>query len=275
VRARFYSWRFRFLTGVYLSTPNVWTKLHSRLRPNEREIACDRRDTTLRIHRSCTSRSSREYGPPRVLSQWSEDYELSENTTVSYYSFVYSSSTILQRLKCLCHFPANLADCAGSLLQRTPVYSPQVPSCFSAHGSSSTCTTSSSWALPRAASPLKQSHQAKSNRSSTKRLLSMSATSRTWPMSSTIHLTSRSSLVAFSARSSRTTRSVPSWTLHRAAMPVKTFFFNYMARVERIMDDVYALLPNIESGGEPFQPPLRTSFTNLLLLYQHASLNAY
>ena len=58
-------------------------------------------------------------------------------------------------------------------------------------------------------------------------------------------------------------------------MPVKTFFFNYMARVERIMDDVYALLPNIESGGEPFQPPLRTSFTNLLLLYQHASLGAY
>ena len=57
-------------------------------------------------------------------------------------------------------------------------------------------------------------------------------------------------------------------------MPVKTFFFNYMARVERIMDDVYALLPNIESGGEPFQPPLRTSFTNLLLLYQHASLSA-
>jgi hypothetical protein len=40
------------------------------------------------------------------------------------------------------------------------------------------------------------------------------------------------------------------------------------------MDDVYALLPNIESGGEPFQPPLRTSFTNLLLLYQHASLSA-
>ena len=36
----------------------------------------------------------------------------------------------------------------------------------------------------------------------------------------------------------------------------------------------YALLPNIESGGEPFQPPLRTSFTNLLLLYQHASLSA-
>ena len=58
--------------------------------------------------------------------------------------FVSSSSTILQRLKCLCHFPANLANCAGSLLQRTPVYSPQVPSCFSAHGSSSTCTTSSS-----------------------------------------------------------------------------------------------------------------------------------
>ena len=57
-------------------------------------------------------------------------------------------------------------------------------------------------------------------------------------------------------------------------MPVKTFFFNYMAKVERIMDDVYALLPNIESGGEPFQPPLRTSFTNLLLLYQHASLSA-
>ena len=57
-------------------------------------------------------------------------------------------------------------------------------------------------------------------------------------------------------------------------MPVKTFFFNYMARVERIMDDVYALLPNIESGGEPFQPPLRTSFTNLLLLYQHASRSA-
>jgi hypothetical protein len=58
--------------------------------------------------------------------------------------FVSSSSTILQRLKCLCHFPANLANCTGSLLQRTPVYSPQVPSCFSAHGSSSTCTTSSS-----------------------------------------------------------------------------------------------------------------------------------
>jgi hypothetical protein len=58
--------------------------------------------------------------------------------------FVSSSSTILQRLKCLCHFPAHLANCTGSLLQRTPVYSPQVPSCFSAHGSSSTCTTSSS-----------------------------------------------------------------------------------------------------------------------------------
>ena len=37
----------------------------------------------------------------------------------------------------------------------------------------------------------------------------------------------------------------------------------------------YALLPNIESGGETFQPPQPTSFTNLLLLYQHASLSAY
>ncbi len=36
----------------------------------------------------------------------------------------------------------------------------------------------------------------------------------------------------------------------------------------------YALLPNIDSGGEPFQPPLRTSFINLLLPYQHASLSA-
>ena len=37
----------------------------------------------------------------------------------------------------------------------------------------------------------------------------------------------------------------------------------------------YALLPNIKSGGEAFQPPLPISFTNLLLLYQHASLSAY
>ena len=49
---------------------------------------------------------------------------------------------------------------------------------------------------------------------------------------------------------------------------------NSMAGMERIKDG-YALLPNIKSGGETFQPPQPISFTNLLLLYQHASLNAY
>ena len=37
----------------------------------------------------------------------------------------------------------------------------------------------------------------------------------------------------------------------------------------------YALLQNIDSGGETFQPPLPISFTNLLLLHQHAKLSAY
>ena len=49
---------------------------------------------------------------------------------------------------------------------------------------------------------------------------------------------------------------------------------NSMAGMERIKDG-YALLPNIKSGGETVQPPQPMSFTNLLLLYQHASLNAY
>ena len=49
---------------------------------------------------------------------------------------------------------------------------------------------------------------------------------------------------------------------------------NSMAGMERIKDG-YALLPNIKSGGETFQPPQPISFTNLLLLYQHASLSAY
>ena len=49
---------------------------------------------------------------------------------------------------------------------------------------------------------------------------------------------------------------------------------NSMAGMERIKDG-YALLPNIKSGGETFQPPQPISFTDLLLLYQHASLSAY
>ncbi len=49
---------------------------------------------------------------------------------------------------------------------------------------------------------------------------------------------------------------------------------NSMAGMERIKDG-YALLPNIKSGGETFQPPQPISFTDLLLLYQHASISAY
>ena len=49
---------------------------------------------------------------------------------------------------------------------------------------------------------------------------------------------------------------------------------NSMAGMERIKDG-YALLPNIKSGGEAFQPPLPICFTNLLLLHQHAKLSAY
>jgi len=47
---------------------------------------------TLRQHHSCIPRSSREYGPPRVISQRSEDYELSMNLTVPS-SFVPSSTS--------------------------------------------------------------------------------------------------------------------------------------------------------------------------------------
>jgi hypothetical protein len=58
-------------------------------------------------------------------------------------------------------------------------------------------------------------------------------------------------------------------------MPVKTFFSNSMARVERIKDGVCSTPEYQIRGGEAFQPPLPISFTSLLPLYhwQHASLS--
>ena len=59
------------------------------------------------------------------------------------------------------------------------------------------------------------------------------------------------------------------------AMPVKTFFFNYMARVERIMDDICSAPEYRVRGGDFPASTANFSFTSLLLLYQHASLSAY
>ena len=59
-------------------------------------------------------------------------------------------------------------------------------------------------------------------------------------------------------------------------MPVKTFFSNSMARVERISDGVCSTPEyQIRGGDFPASTANFFSFTNLLLLYQHASLSAY
>ena len=52
-----------------LPLPASRTEFTCKPSPHVREIACDHRGSALRIHNSCTPRSSREYGPPRVLSQ--------------------------------------------------------------------------------------------------------------------------------------------------------------------------------------------------------------
>ena len=58
-------------------------------------------------------------------------------------------------------------------------------------------------------------------------------------------------------------------------MPVKTFFSNSMARVERISDGVCSTPEYQIRGGDFPASTANFSFTNLLLLYQHASLSAY
>ena len=88
-RARFYRRRSPFShRSVFYHSQRSEPSLHACLRPSQRETACGHRDSTLRIHSGCMPRSSREYGPPRVVSQRSEDYELSMNLTVSYQLFL-------------------------------------------------------------------------------------------------------------------------------------------------------------------------------------------
>lgn len=76
----------RFPTGVYSTAPSVQYRVYMHVFAplTCAKLFCGHRNSTLRLRNSCTSRSSREYGPPRVVSQRSEEYELSMNPTVSY-----------------------------------------------------------------------------------------------------------------------------------------------------------------------------------------------
>ena len=82
MRARFYGQRFSiFPQGCIFPLPaSELSEMTCRdSLPSNRSCFVVIGTHTLRIHNSCTSRSSREYGPPRVLSQRSEDCELSMN----------------------------------------------------------------------------------------------------------------------------------------------------------------------------------------------------
>ena len=73
----------RFPTGVFYHSQRSAPRLHACLRPSaSAKLFCGHRNSTLRQHNSCAPRSSREYGPPRVVSQRSEEYELSMYLTV-------------------------------------------------------------------------------------------------------------------------------------------------------------------------------------------------
>ena len=86
MRARFYRRRSPFShRSVFYHSQRSEPRLHACLRPSaSAKLFCGHRNSTLRQHNSCAPRSSREYGPPRVVSQRSEEYELSMNPTVSY-----------------------------------------------------------------------------------------------------------------------------------------------------------------------------------------------
>ena len=97
-RARFYRRRFPFShRSVFYHSQRSEPSLHAMSSPlRQRETFFVVIGTRRCVHTTAVLHaSSREYGPPRVVSQRSEEYELSMNPTVSY-PIVFASSTSFQ-----------------------------------------------------------------------------------------------------------------------------------------------------------------------------------
>ena len=74
--------------------------------------------------------SSREYGPPRVVSQRSEEYELSMNPTVSYPIVFFLIQQAFSNTNAYAFHRLNFAAYTGHFLQRCTSVLDQVPSRF-------------------------------------------------------------------------------------------------------------------------------------------------